>query len=121
MRIKKRFFGAQCKDLMVRSAVSPDGQYIVAGSEDGKPRIWDSSLEQAFKTKAYECKLLDLVSDVSWNPKYNMFALSGFGQHFPVLVYVYQRTENEINKILLANAGIEMDTKEGREYLENRR
>jgi len=89
VRIKKRFFGAQCKDLMVRSAVSPDGQYIVAGSEDGKPRIWDSSLEQAFKTKAYECKLLDLVSDVSWNPRYNMFALSGFGQHFPVLVYVY--------------------------------
>jgi len=24
-RIRKRFFGAKCKDLMVRSAVSPDG------------------------------------------------------------------------------------------------
>lgn len=64
---------------MVRCAISPDGQYIVAGSEDGKPHIWGSSLEEYFKTTAYECKLLDLVSDVVWNPRYNMFALSGFG------------------------------------------
>ena len=94
---------------MVRSAISPDGQYIVAGSEDGKPHIWGSSLEEVFPTQPYECKLLDLVSDVVWNPRYNMFAVSGFGQHFPVLVYVYQRTEDELNKYLLSGNGISMD------------
>ena len=85
---------------MVKSTISPDGQFIVSGSETGKPCIWDATLEYNFKTKPYECKLLDLVSDCDWNPRYNMFALSGFGQHFPVLVYVYQRTDEELNKLL---------------------
>lgn len=53
--------------------------------------------------------MLDLVSDVVWNPRYNMFALSGFGQHFPVLVYVYQRSEDELNKLLLSEGVISMD------------
>lgn len=47
-----------------------------------------------------------MVSDCVWNPRYNMFAVCGFGQHFPVLVYVYQRTKDELDKILLAGAGI---------------
>jgi len=32
-----------------------------------------------YKTGAYECKLLDMVSDCVWNPRYNMFAVCGFG------------------------------------------
>jgi jouberin len=96
IRIKKRFFGSTCKDLMVRQATSPDGQYIIAGSEDGKPHVWYTSLEEMITASPYECKLLDLVSDVTWNPRYNMFAISGFGQHFPVLVYVYERSSDEL-------------------------
>ena len=29
-----------------------------------------------------------------------MFALAGFGHTFPVLVYIYERTEEELNEIL---------------------
>jgi len=68
-----------CKNLQVRSAISPDGQFLISGSEDGKPRIWDASLEQMYKSDAYECNLLDMVSDCVWNPRYNMFAICGFG------------------------------------------
>ena len=45
-----------------------------------------------------------MVSEVSWNPKYNMFALAGFGHNFPVMVYIYQRTEEQLNEILFSNA-----------------
>ena len=78
-RVKKRFFGSICSKLTIKSDISPDGQYLVAGSEDGFPRIWDASLEQAFKTEDLECKIQDLISDVKWNSRYNMIALAGFG------------------------------------------
>ena len=88
--------------MMVRCAISPDAQFLVSGSEDGKPRVWSTLLEESVPAAQYECKMYDLVADVQWNPRYNMFALSGFGQHFPVLVYVFHRTEEEITSILVS-------------------
>lgn len=107
-RIRKRFFGAKCKDLMIKSCVSPDGQYLVSGSEDGLPYIWNTQTHDTYRTRKYECKFLDLVSDIDWNNKYNMFALCGFGHQFPVLVYVYQRTEEELNQILYSGSNLLM-------------
>ena len=42
---------------------------------------------------------MDCVSDCAWNPRYNMFAVSGFGQEFPVLLYVYERSKQEIDEM----------------------
>lgn len=39
---------------------------------------------------------MDIVSDIDWNPRYNMFAAAGFGQEFPILVYAYERDQTEI-------------------------
>jgi len=64
---------------MVQSCVSPDGRFILSGSEDGKPRLWETSPEDVIETNMYHYKLMDLVSDGAWNKKYNMFAVSGFG------------------------------------------
>ena len=91
---------------MVKSCISPDGQYIVSGSEDGKPFIWNTVTHENYRTKKYEAKFLDLVSDTDWNPKYNMFSLTGFGHYFPILIYVYQRTEEELNEILYSGQGV---------------
>lgn len=54
-------------------------------------------------TGLYEYKLMDMVSDCAWNPKYNMLAVAGFGQEFPVLVYVYEKSEREFTESLLNN------------------
>ena len=34
---------------------------------------------------------MDVISDVDWNTRYNMFAVAGFGQEFPILCYVFAR------------------------------
>ena len=115
-RIKKRLFGAKCKDLMVRCAVSPDGLYLISGSEDGKPYIWDTTDERLEKVKGYQYKLLDLVSDCQWNPRYNMFAVSGFGHNFPVLVYVFKRTQSELLSIINQGKGVQMGTERAKEW-----
>jgi len=115
-KIKKRFFGTVSKRLTVRSDVSPDGQYLVAGSEDGLPRVWDVGLEEARKVSDFECEIMDLVSDVAWNNRYNMFALCAFGQSFPVLIYVYERSLEELDRINISGGGISFDSPQADEY-----
>ena len=50
-----------------------------------------------------------------------MFALSGFGQHFPVLIYVFQRTKDDLDRVLLSGAGIQMGTQRAIEWEEQHR
>jgi len=76
---------------MVKSCLSPDGAWLVSGSETGQPYVWDADLEQPQNTKKYECNFMDVISDVDWNTRYNMFAVAGFGQEFPILCYVFAR------------------------------
>lgn len=44
----------------------------------------------------FECALMDSVCDVDWNPQYNMIAMSGFGKEYPVMVYVYEKSREEL-------------------------
>ena len=78
-------------------------------------------MEEMMPSKPYECKMLDLLSDCQWNPRYNMFAVSGFGQQFPLLIYVFARTEDELDRILLSGAGVQMGSDRAIEYNEARR
>ena len=45
-RINKRFFGAKCSNQKVQCAISPDGQYVVAGSETGQPIVWEEHMQE---------------------------------------------------------------------------
>ena len=101
-RVKKRFFGSKCQHHMIQSTLSTDGQILISGSETGTPFVWDAYLEQPLMQEAqsFECNFMDVVSDCDWNPRYNMFAVSGFGQEFPILVYVYERSKKELDLLL---------------------
>lgn len=72
---------------------------MLAGSETGMPYVWADETEQMLDNREYECKFTDVVSDVTWNPRYNMFAVVGFGHEFPVLVYVYERDAKEVEEL----------------------
>ena len=51
---------------MVKCCISPDGQYLVSGSENGLPFIWDATLEAPIESTKYECNFQDIVSDCDW-------------------------------------------------------
>ena len=97
-QVNLRYFGSKCTKTNIKSTVSPDGSYILSGSEEGIPHIWslDSGLPQ--NTKKFECGFVDSVCDVSWSNTYHMIAMSAFGQEHPLLVYVYEKKEVKIEK-----------------------
>ena len=41
-----------------------------------------------------------------------MFAVSGFGRNFPVLVYVYERSDYELTQIMSARLNVSSTDKE---------
>lgn len=92
-QIINRFFGLKCWKTNIKSTCSPDGSYLFSGSEEGEPKLWELNTCISFSTSKYECGFIDSVNDVSWNQVYNMNALSGFGQEYPLLVYVSERKE----------------------------
>ena len=92
-KIILRYFGLKCCKTNIKSTCSPDGSYLFSGSEEGVPRMWQLETGIPFSINKYECGFIDSVNDVSWNIIYNMNALSGFGQEYPLLVYVHERKE----------------------------
>ena len=93
-----RYFGSKCKEMKIRSCLSPDGQYILSGSEDGVPKLWGYAFGMEYDLNNLECSFKGCITDVDWNKFYNMIAFGGFGKEFPVLVYVHKRETNMLLK-----------------------
>ena len=91
-----RYFGAKCNKTNIKSTISPESSYILSGSEEGKPHLWQMETGIPIGTDKYECGFVDSINDVSWSNNYNMFALSAFGQEHPLLVYVYEKEDSEV-------------------------
>ena len=66
--VAQRYFGAISSKLCIRSAISPCGQYILSGSEDGKPYLWNNTGKQ--------------------EPS-NQFQYNLLGKKFYIYIYIY--------------------------------
>jgi len=100
--IDTSFFGSKCSKFAVKSCVSPDGSYLASGSEDGKLNIWDIATGFQVDVSDWEVNMKDLVSDVAWNSTYNMVAVAGFGSELPILVFVYEKSQEDADALMLA-------------------
>lgn len=85
-----RFFGSKSSKFPIRSVPSPDSQYILAGSEDGKPYLWDVATHDKIDLKHLGVSFMGPVIDVAWNPEYHMVAFAGFGDQYPILIYAHK-------------------------------
>lgn len=63
--IDTRFFGAKINRYAIRNCVSPDGRYLLSGSEDGKIYMWDVATGHKEDVSHLEVGVKDLISDVA--------------------------------------------------------
>lgn len=71
----------------MKSTFSPDGQYILSGSEDGCVVLWTVRKAEVVPVKEWTCRFDTPVTAVAWNRVENMVAFSSFGDSQPVLVF----------------------------------
>ena len=95
-RVVVRYFGLKCNKINIKSTISPDASYILSGSEEGVPHVWSMESAIPYGTNRFECGFVDGINDVSWNNGYHMIALSAFGQEHPLMVYVYEKDEEQV-------------------------
>lgn len=99
--IYDRFYGAKFSRNNIRCDISPDGQFLMTGSETGEVVMWSLDGAIQMSTAHFEVKFHCQSMTTSWNPKYNMIAVSAFGYDFPILIYTNLRdSEEEFDKLL---------------------
>lgn len=105
-KVRMRFFGSTSQYQMIQSCISPDGMYLASASESGNFFVWNVPTGELF-SQDYNCKFVDSTCDVDWNSKYNMVATSGFSDSYPILIYVYEKTQKEVDFALGKNLATE--------------
>jgi len=84
----QRYGGIICQKFQMHSVFSPDGQFILAGSEDGGVMLWTVRKAEPIQVVEWNCRFDQPVTSVAWNRVENMVAFSSFGDAQPIIVFM---------------------------------
>ncbi|XXQ38821.1 WD domain, G-beta repeat [Plasmodiophora brassicae] len=83
--LRRVLSGVQCDHSAIRAQFSPDGAFVVSGSEDGKVHVWRvasgelvSQIETGYTAACY---------GVAWHPSQHLIAACSFGGDYPIMVF----------------------------------
>jgi hypothetical protein len=83
----QRYSGIVCTDTLLKSALSPDCEYILSGSQDGTAKCWTVRKAEEIPTPEWSFKFDGPVTAVAWNRVENMVAFSSFAPKMPIIVF----------------------------------
>eukprot|EP00903_Cladosiphon_okamuranus_P011632 g10941.t1 len=81
------FAGGATAESLIRASFSPDGRFVVSGSEKGQVRVWEAQEGKRVRTPLQSLGTACCLRNVAWHPRQHVLALSGYGQDAPVLLY----------------------------------
>ena len=88
MTTAQRYVGAKCSRYLIDSTFSPDGAYVISGSEDGNVLLWTVRMAKSAHVLQWSHKFSAPVTSVCWNPTMNMVAFSSFADKQPILIFI---------------------------------
>jgi len=83
-----RYAGHKCADYNIRAAYSPDGRFVVAGSEDGSLCAWlEETGEMVLEN--LPVGLRGPLLQLAWCAQDHVLAMCSYGANNPVLIYYH--------------------------------
>ncbi|KAK8893919.1 Jouberin [Tritrichomonas musculus] len=86
----QRYVGALCSKYRMESHFSPDGSFVIAGSENGSVMLWTVKGSDPIPVIEWSMKFSHPVTTIAWNPSDHIIAFSSFGTGQPILIYQFK-------------------------------
>lgn len=90
----QRYVGALCSRFRMESHFSPDGSFVIAGSENGSVMLWTVKGSDPIPVIEWSMKFSQPVTTIAWNPAEDTIAFSSFGSGQPILIFVHHKQMN---------------------------
>lgn len=89
--VLRGYHGLQSHKHAVKACVSPDGQWVVSGSDDGRLCIWNSSAGQLVLEAMEQLpRWPNPVYDIAWHPTQHLMAVASYGRGQQVLIFTQE-------------------------------
>ncbi|CAK9055767.1 unnamed protein product [Durusdinium trenchii] len=89
LKVEQKMLGIHCGNYAVRGTISPDGQYVVCGSESGELLFWDKDGKQLVPPAVPQVRLAGPLMDVVWSERHHFVACCAMDEHaLPLLAFV---------------------------------
>ncbi|KAG2387174.1 hypothetical protein C9374_001506 [Naegleria lovaniensis] len=96
--IRNRYHGVKCFMNAQKCNVSPDGQYLVSGSDIGRVYFWNVESEELIFKEGKDFGFEDSpVYDIAWSSKEHMVALCSFDGNQPIRVFCFEKAIDDMN------------------------
>lgn len=81
--LNTRYERINCKQFMHQTVFSPDGRYVLIGSDSGSPCLFTTSYQQNIRYSTWKAPLMlfDAMCTVSWHPSAHIVAVGSCGQY----------------------------------------
>lgn len=90
--IINRYFKCRFSKNNIKFFASPDYRYLFSGCETGQLKVWDF-MSSYLVDHLMSYRVNGLVYTGDCNLKYNVVAIGGFGQSFPMAIFIHKKEQ----------------------------